>query len=56
MTETILCIVGLFFMAWVIVLKLQIDRMKGSGGRAASRNANIGRRATVKGNQSFDLD
>jgi hypothetical protein len=57
MVETILCLVALAFLAWVIVLKLEVSRLKGEAAfRLTAKGGATGRaRATARGMQSFKI-
>jgi hypothetical protein len=52
MIVPILCMVSLCLLAWVIVLKMEIDRLK--GGNAPEQKEGP-RRSAVKGMQSYSI-
>ena len=54
MTETILCLVGLFFMGWVVVLKLENNSLKGRS--TLRKTGGAGRDGTAKGMRTFDIN
>ena len=57
MIVPILCLVSAVFMVWVVVLKLEIDRLKNGNPRSASRKARGGGGANpdVKGMQTYKI-
>jgi len=57
MVDVILCLVSVFFLLWVILLKIQIETLKGQRhlpGREARPSKD--KDGVVKGNRSFSIE
>lgn len=57
MVDVILCLVSVCFLLWVILLKIQIENLKGQKhlpGHASRRSTD--RDGAVKGNRKFSIE
>lgn len=57
MVDVILCLVSVFFMIWVIHLKLEIETLKGISHKPGKRPPSAsGQSGAVKGNRNFNIE
>jgi len=56
MTVPLLCTVSAILLTWVIVLKLEIDELKGGGDKPSPRGTTKNKSSGSQGNKSFNLN
>ena len=56
MVDVILCLVSVCFLIWVILLKLEIEDLKGISHKPGKKSSSDGGRSgAVKGNRNFTI-
>ncbi len=57
MVDVILCLVSVCFLIWVILLKLEIENLKGISHKPGKRPSSAGGSSgAVKGNRNFSIE